>query len=293
MNRKLVVQLIALFFVTQLIGLIVGFELIREKNSGLLEQPAIVNQNPNDVINSIALIAYILVFTGVLLLIIKFFRQFIALIFKVFESLVIFGTTNIVLLAVINLFFPSIVLPLGGLEILAVGVLAVFIRLVWKKSILLRNITSVIAAAGAGALIGITLGIIPVVLFVAALAVYDLIAVFKTKHMVTLAKEITSKNLSFTFALPTKEHTFELGTGDMVIPLTLTVSVLEASLSKLSFPGSIFAPSLVLCGSLVGLLLTIDYSSKHVGKALPALPPQTILMLAMIALSAALGFSVF
>lgn len=294
LNKKLISQLMVLFLLTQLLGLMVGIELIREKEAGIIEQPTIITDDPEDPVNSLGLIVYILVFTGILLVIIKFLKRFVGILFKLLEAIVVFGTANLVLIVLFNLIFPQFLeLLVVQLIILLVPFLLVATRLVYRKNILFRNITSVIATAGAGALIGITLGLIPVVLFVIALAVYDLIAVFKTKHMVTLAKAITSKNLSFTFALPTKEHTFELGTGDMVIPLVFTVSVMDFTFRGLSFPQNLFAPMLVLTGSLVGLLLTMDYSSKNIGRALPALPPQTVIMLLMLGLSALLGFLPF
>jgi presenilin-like A22 family membrane protease len=150
-----------------------------------------------------------------------------------------------------------------------------------------------LAAAGAGPLIGYNFGIIPVALFLVILAGYDIIAVFYTKHMVTLAKGITKKNLAFTFALPTKEHDFELGTGDMVIPLVFAVSVLVETTQHFSFPFALISPVIILWGSLTGLLLTIQYSSTHVGKALPALPLQTAIMFLMLGLCYALRAFIF
>ena len=38
-------------------------------------------------------------------------------------------------------------------------------------------------------------------------------------------------------------------------------------------------PALILAGSMFGLVLTIAYSSRHIGKALPALPLQVLFML--------------
>ena len=113
-----------------------------------------------------------------------------------------------------------------GLLALILPLAIVIARFVFRKNIWLRNLASILAAAGAGPLIGYNFGIIPVALFLVILAGYDIIAVFYTKHMVTLAKSITKKNLAFTFALPTTDHQFELGTGDMVIPLVFAVSVL-------------------------------------------------------------------
>ena len=122
------------------------------------------------------------------------------------------------------------------------------------------------------------------------LSVYDYVAVFKTKHMVTLAKSVTKKNLSFTYALPTKEHQFELGTGDLVMPLVFATSVLASTKPLYPFPQYLVPPTLILLASLTGLILTISYLSKRIGKALPALPPQTALMIAAFFLSKLIGF---
>jgi len=284
-NKKLLTQLVAIFIATQLIGLFVGIELVKEKSAGEI-QPGIITKDTEDPINSIALIAYILVFTGVLLILIKYLKKWIGYIFKILELIVIFSTSIIVFSVFFLIFAPQT----SALVPFALSILLVVSRIAFRKSIWLKNVSSIIAVAGVGALIGVTLGIIPVILFLVALSVYDLIAVFYTKHMVVLAKAIVPQNLSFTYAFPTKEHTFELGTGDMVIPLTFAVSVLDLTSKQLVYPASLGAPILVLTGSLVGLILTLEYSSKHIGKALPALPPQTIIMILMLGISALLGF---
>ncbi len=274
MNKKLMIQLTAIFLITQLLGLFVGLNLIA---SGL-EREGIINNNPDDPINSIALFLYILVFTGILLVVLKFYKG--DMLFKLLESMLVFLTSLIVFSFLVPKEFEliALILPLA----------IVIARFVFRKNIWLRNLASILAASGAGALIGYNFGIIPVTLFLVLLAVYDLIAVFYTKHMVTLAKSITKKNLAFTFALPTKEHQFELGTGDLVIPLVFAVSVLVETSKHFSFPFALISPAIILWGSLVGLILTVHYSSQNIGKALPALPLQTILMILMLALSYAL-----
>jgi len=275
MNKELIVQLLIIFLLTQGIGLIVGDFLIGED-----VKTTIVTDDPNDVENSIALFVWILVFTGVLIIIIKFAPDWLlTLLLKGIESLAIFGTTVIVLL-------PTL---LVDEIILIIAILFVGSRIIFHRSIWLRNVSSIIAAAGAGALIGVSLGIIPILLFIVLLSVYDYIAVFKTKHMITLAKGVTKKNLSFTFALPTKEHQFELGTGDMVIPLAFSISVLSTN-SHIIFPLN-FVPSIaILIASIVALIATLHYASLKKGRALPALPLQTILMLLMYGVSKLVGF---
>ncbi len=279
MEKKLMLKLSVLFIITQFLGIAVAVNFIGAIQEGTLEQTGIVTENPEDVENAIFLFVYILIFTAIFLVMLHFFKGVV--LFKLLESFVVFGTAWVVF----GVFLPDIGFMLA--------VLLVAIRIALPKNILLRNLSSVIAVAAVGALIGISLGVLPVLLFIVLLSIYDFIAVFKTKHMVKLAKGITKKNLAFTFALPSKEleHQFELGTGDMVIPLTFAVSVMSTSaLQGIVFPQYIVPGALILLGSLIGLLWTINYSSKHVGKALPALPPQTVLMLLMWGLAKAIGF---
>jgi len=277
MNKNLLCQLVILFLITQVIGMYTAYALT---DAGVSAQLA--TDNPEDIENSLYLFVYILVFTGVLLAVIYFVKGRLQyLVFKAFESLAIFGTSLIVLSALADIplfFFAGIENAVSWLVLLlSVGLVA--LRNIFPQQLWMRNMTSVIAVAGAGSLIGVSLGVVPIVIFIVLLAVYDLIAVFRTKHMVTLAKAITEKNLSFTYAMPVKEHKFEMGTGDMVVPLAVAASVLKFVSFAKPFPFNLLAPSLVLLAALAGLLLTIDYSSKHIGKALPALPPQTVLML--------------
>jgi len=272
MNKELLAKLVLLFVVTQAIGLFVAGTLVKEN-----VRATFITDNPDDVENSIGLIAYILFFTAVLLVAIKFFKRRIGLLFRIIELLAVFGTSVIVFGA----FFPDMAFHFA--------LLVLALKLVLPESVPLRNATSVIATAGAGSLVGVSLGVLPVIVFIALLSVYDLIAVFGTRHMVVMAKAMTKQNVSFTFALPTKEHNFELGTGDMVIPLAFASSVLAANAKVVAFPLAYALPALLLLASLAGLLWTLDFISKRVGLALPALPPQTVLMLAVFMLGKAVG----
>ncbi|MDO8647247.1 MAG: presenilin family intramembrane aspartyl protease [Candidatus Diapherotrites archaeon] len=267
MNSKLIAELVIVFLIVQSLGLYVASSLVAQD-----VHATIVSDNPDDIANTAGLLLYILSFTVILLLVIKFFKAKTSyLVLKAFETLAIFGSSVIVF----SIFF-------GDAFGLALALLLVALRIGVSKNIWIRNIASMIAVVGAGSLIGVSLGIIPIILFIVALIIYDYIAVFKTKHMVSIAKAVVDKNLAFTIALPTKEHKFELGTGDLVIPLVFA----SASVQNSGMIAGIF----VLAGSLAGLLLTIDYSSKHVGKALPAIPLQGIFMIAAFGVAKVLGF---
>ncbi len=273
--RKLILLLVVVFVATQLLGVAVGVNLIGAIAAGEIEQPTVVTENPEDPVNAIALLVYILLFTAFLLVFLRFFRG--RFLFKALETLVVFSASLLV--------FETF--ALGAAFVFAFELVAV--RLLLPKDVLIRDIAAVIAIAGVGALLGVALGVIPVLVFLILLACYDFIAVFKTRHMVTLAKGIARQNLAFTVAMPTREHQFELGTGDLVLPLVFAVSVMKANL-LLGFPLFLVAPAMILIASLAGLLVTIAYSGRHIGKALPALPLQAVLMLAAWLLSRAVGF---
>jgi len=264
MNKNLITQLVVLFLITQAIGIVVGDYLINEDVHATL-----INDDPNSIDNSIGLFVWILVFTGFLLVLLKYApEKLVYILLKTIESLAVFGTGVIILSAFIS----------NNLIILGIPILLIASRIIFRENILLRNISSISAAAGAGALIGVSLGIVPILVFIILLAIYDLVAVFKTKHMVTLAKGITKKNLSFTFAMPTKEHQYELGTGDIVIPLAFAVSVLGTMKIAIEHPLYYIPSILILFASLIGLIATIHFVSLKKGRALPALPLQTLLM---------------
>jgi presenilin-like A22 family membrane protease len=273
--NKVFAFLIVVFLAAQLLGIGVGIGLIHEIESGQLEQPTVLTENPDDPINAVALIVGILVFTAILLLFMKFFKG--AGLFRVLEIFVLFSATVIAASA----FLPELAFMFA--------VQLVALKLLFPKNIFFRNVAAIVAVAGVGALIGVSLGVVPVLIFLILLSVYDFIAVFKTKHMVRLAKGISGRNLAFTVALPSKKHQFELGTGDLVMPLVFAVSVMKTS-QPLGFPGFVVPAAMVLVASFIGLLLTINYVRTRIGKALPALPPQAALMIVAWLASKAIGF---
>ncbi|MBI4044575.1 MAG: hypothetical protein HY392_02605 [Candidatus Diapherotrites archaeon] len=274
MDKKLFVQLFIVFFATQAIGLITAQNLIAQDVS-----VTIVNEDKESVENSFGLFGYILVFTALLLVLLRLLRgKRLFFVLKALEIMAVFSTSVIVF---------SVISETVGI---IAGIALVIFRIALPKNVWLRNAASVIAGAGAGALIGVSIGVLPVIVFIILLAAYDYIAVFKTKHMVEIAKNVAPQNMSFTYALPTKEHQFELGTGDIVIPLAFASSVLSENMQAIAPPAHIVAPLLIILASFAGLFLTLEYLSKRIGMALPALPPQTILMIIVFGIARASGF---
>lgn len=270
MRLKLYSLLSVFFILTQVLGIIVAFSFL-----GQGVKMTIVTENPQDPINAIALIVYILFITGLFLFLMKYFK---GRVFPLMEALAVFATTWIVV---------DVLLPGTGFMF---AVLLVALRFALRKNIWIKNTASVFAVSGAGALIGVSLGIIPVLVFVSLLSVYDIIAVFGTKHMVKMAKAIVSKNLAFTFTIPTKEHDFQLGTGDLVMPLVFGTAVFATALNE-SVLIALLPVSMVLIASILGLIGTLHICAEK-KVALPALPLQSVYMISVWVYCLILGMPV-
>lgn len=267
-NSEVFILLAVFFIITQSIGLFVANTFI-----SLNVKAQLFTEDINDPINAVYLFFMILLMTGVILFILKFKRtnNFLWLV----EALAVLSTSIIVFSA----FFPR-----NDFIVLGITGIIFVVRYLKRENILIKNIVSIIAISGAGAMVGISIGVVPVILFVFILAIYDLIAVFKTKHMVTLGKAVTKKNFAFTITMPTKKHKFELGNGDLVIPLVTSTSILASGW----FNNNYLVSALVLISSFIGLVFAIHIvSTKKI--ALPALPPQVFLSILVIIIATLIG----
>jgi presenilin-like A22 family membrane protease len=268
LSARVFVLLATMFVITQVVGLFIANELIK-----LGITSGAFTEDINDPLNAVFLFGIIIVMTVVILLALKYKRQtkFLWLV----EGLAIFSTSIVVFGAIF---------PYDDLLVLIIALFILVYRYTHKENVWFRNFVSMIAIIGAGAIIGISIGVLPILLFIIILAAYDMIAVFGTKHMVTLGKAVTKKNFAFTVAMPTKKHTFELGNGDLVIPLITASSVFANGW----FVNNLLVAGLVLIASFIGLFLSIYIvGTKKI--SLPALPPQTILMIIVIGLALLFG----
>jgi len=268
LNPRVFILLAIIFVLVQTLGLFVAQQLFFQG-----QQQTFFSSDMNDLANAAYLFGYIIVMTIILLVLLRM-RKTRKVIWLV-EAMAIFATSVIVF---------SAFLPTNDNLVLLLAIIILAIRY-WKhKNIWIRNITSVLAIAGAGSIIGISLGLIPVLAFIIALALYDIVAVFYTKHMISIANAAKENNFAFMVALPTEKHTFELGNGDLVIPLVVASSILTTS--AFHNPGLIAGA--VLAASFIGLIISIYMVSKK-RIPMPALPPQTLLMVIVIIASILLG----
>jgi presenilin-like A22 family membrane protease len=147
----------------------------------------------------------------------------------------------------------------------------------------------VLMSVGLTAILGISFGPIPALVLLVALAIYDAIAVYKTKHMIDLADTVMSQSLPIMFVIPKhsgysflkKERTLKeqiasgeqrdalfMGLGDVIIPGALVVSAykfLRLPLDTPGFPegtplflgmaGNVAVAMVTLVGGLIGYAL--------------------------------------
>jgi len=179
--------------------------------------------------------------------------------------------------------------PLGAM--VSVGL---FLTLLMEPQWYVVDAAGFIAGGSLIALLGISFGILPVFILLGALAVYDAIAVYRTKHMISLADVVTDLKLPILMVMPgsrgfdyTRSGSLEsqraqpveerealfMGLGDVVIPGTLVVSAFVWLPPTVIFPG-VGANLLAAVGALVGSLVGYAFLMSRVlkGNAQAGLP---------------------
>ncbi len=232
-------------------------------------------EDPQDVGNSLYYIVAILVFTGIILAIAKWGK-------KSLIRWIILGAVGLTIWYVVH---PVLIqtfgwAPMTGYLIaLAAGVGSVM-ALYWHPEWYVIDVVGLLVAAGTAAIFGISLGIVPVIVLLAALAVYDAIAVYKTKHMLSLADTVIDLRLPVLLVIPKVAHyrfraeaskfkeaapenkgereAMFMGLGDLVMPTILVISALQ-----FSQPGWEGMPAIgAAVGTLVGYAVLMGYVLK-------------------------------
>jgi presenilin-like A22 family membrane protease len=256
-EQRLVALLLASFLGVQAFGLYLGWKLVTA--AGIVPETSAQA--------GAGIFIYILVATVFILAIIKYFRKAL----KALEILSILFSTFVFFSILFFGVLPDQLADYAAIG-LAIGITALRVAF---PGIITQNASILLSIIGVGALLGASLGVLPALILLGLLSIYDVIAVFKTKHMVTMAKEITKQQLAFTMAIPTRKHTFQLGGGDLVMPLIFTVAVLREF--------GVGVAVATMASSMLALTALFAFILRTPGKAYPALPPVTI--------GALLGFS--
>lgn len=271
-DRKFLISFLLLFLLVQVIAIFVTKSYLPQDL-----QLTIVSKDPNSVWNALFIVGYIIFFTFVIIILRKIFKKQNYLI--IVEAMALFGGISLIFsifLHTLLSYFLTIVLLL-----LKYSFKKETIYTKWYNNILLA-----LAIAGAGGIIGLSLGIIPVIVLLILLAVYDIISVFVTKHMITLADMIIKKKISLLFLLPTKKREYKLGGGDLVIPALVSSSLFALLIKKYTLLQTLIPIVAIWVASIAGLFITFYILDKHIKeKALPALPIQVVLMIIVIVIT--------
>ena len=158
----------------------------------------------------------------------------------------------------------------------------VFVLIFWwlkKPSVLIQDLLIVLGIAGTGSILGLSLNPLTVVALLIIFLIYDFIAVYKTKHMVRMAKAMLESRAILAIVIPPNIFGFReslekiqpggkfliLGGGDIAFPLIFSVSLI---------PSGIFNSLIVALFSLIGLFASFWFFTKQKErKPIPALPP--------------------
>ena len=194
------VGVVALFLVVQFgaLALLEPFE-----SAGLQS-----TENPQNPLNSIVYVAFLLVATAGILLVIKYDQQWILRGFILF-------TSGFIATYVFGVVLPTV--ELAGVDVATYGpaaalVVALYVYPEWW----VIDSAGAILGMGAAALFGISFGILPALVLLTALAVYDAISVYGTEHMLTLAEGVMELRLPIVLVVPaTRGYSFlEEADGD-------------------------------------------------------------------------------
>jgi presenilin-like A22 family membrane protease len=256
-------------------------------------------EDPTSVANIGIFFIILLVFTGFLLLLIRFgLKKLIVLVIAVsiffsfgyiFSAIVYtaMGQTDVAVLLVLALSIGATVLLYKYPEWYVIDTLGVLI------------------AAGVASIFGVSLEIVPVVILLVLLAVYDAISVYKTKHMITLAEGVIDLKTPILFVIPKRRDysfiregigkleeggeraAFIMGMGDLIMPSILVVSA-NVFLKGYRVLGFVNLPALgAIIGSLAGLVVLLYFVSS--GRPQAGLPPLNGGTIIGFALGCALG----
>jgi len=158
----------------------------------------------------------------------------------------------------------------------------VFVSIFWwlkKPSVLIQDLLIISGIAGTGSILGLSLNPSMVITLLIIFSIYDFIAVYKTKHMVKMAKEMIESRAILALVIPSNIFGFResltkiqpggkfliLGGGDVAFPLIFCSSLIPLGISK-----SLIVALFSLIGLFAGFWFFISQKTRQ---PIPALPP--------------------
>lgn len=279
-----VVAMASLFTVSILLGMVTSYILPPEYR--------VFGEDTESLVNPLVYVGMLLGFTAIMMLIIRLGkRRFLQFLFL-----------GIVGLSAAYVAYPPLLRALAPVTGYAVEVstasgaaLGVALSaLLWKHpEWYIIDLTGVVLSAGVAAILGFSMGTLPILILLAALAVYDAVAVYRTRHMVALADSVLDLRLPALLVIPKRlpysflkqprlkemldrgeeREAMFMGLGDIVFPGILVVSSLTY-LDRVATPtglhGNLLVALATLGGALIGFAVLMTYVLK--GKPQAGLP---------------------
>jgi len=240
-------------------------------------------EDPTSLENPFIFILILLVFTGFLLLLIKY--KWVRVMSAVI-ALSIFLTFGYIFTALVSAVMGDTVV--ATVVVIFLSVIAMILLYKYPEWYIIDSL-GILIGAGVASIFGVSLDILPVIILLILLAVYDAISVYKTKHMITLAEGVIDLKTPILFVIPKRRNysfirdgigklddggeraAFIIGMGDMIMPSILVVSA-NVFLPGWRLLGIINLPALgAMLGSLAGLAVLLSYVAS--GKPQAGLPP--------------------
>ncbi|HEY7588264.1 MAG TPA: presenilin family intramembrane aspartyl protease PSH [Thermoplasmata archaeon] len=260
-------------------ALLVGSQLVALAVSGPFASAGMVAfQNPGDISNTAIYIVAILIFTALILGLVKYRHRDIAR-YVILAS--VFITIAFVLLLPILYLVSAFTSDeiVGGILVnslpFALAAVVTWVLVKYPEWYVVDTV-GLATAAGVTAILGISFSVLPALLLLIALAGYDAWAVYRTKHMVALADELTSQKLPVLLVVPKhadykfseqkslkqqiasgedREAMF-IGLGDLIIPGVMAVSARAFLRDDIGLTVAGIAPSLLVAiATILGTLL--------------------------------------
>jgi presenilin-like A22 family membrane protease len=269
------------------------FLLLVQLISIMLAQPMIdegmqFTEDPDSIWNSLYYIGLILGFT---LVILYAFKKNIKWLIHGFILFSIGATLYYVFLAIFAIFLNET----ANIILTLVLSLALTVLLYRFPEWYVIDIIGILIGAGVTAIIGISFGVMPTLVLLILLAVYDAISVYQTKHMLDLAEGVMDMKVPILFVIPNhlnfsfreykydkegEREAFFMGLGDAVMPTILVISAnvfitqadyLNMLIFELPGIGIINSPALgAAVGTIVGFVALMVVVAK--GKPQAGLP---------------------
>jgi len=242
-DYKITSLILSLFFIAQFIGLFIIAHYLTQALPYNIQKPEF-----EPATSYIPITIMILVATGIAIILIRFKAS------KLWKLWFFIGISFALLIS-FSVFIPQVFALILALIIASIKV--------FKPNYIVHNLGEVFMYGGLAALFVPILSLTSIFILLIIISVYDMIAVWKTKHMIKLAKYQSKMRVFAGLLIPySKDKTAILGGGDIGFPLFFAGTVLKYS--------SFLNAFIVVIFTTIALGILLYYAKKN--KFYPAMP---------------------